>query len=309
MLRCIVCIMLMSVCTPIMACDVCACSSGSFSSGFMTIRNQHLLGLSYASRSFQSEHPTLFEGETPVVSDERFQTLQWSARFFPIRNLQLMAFVPYNFFQKQEEGETVRTQGLGDITLTAHAVLFSRNDSGRFQHRITGGGGLKLPTGESQIEADEQGILIPSMQPGTGSLDYLLSLGYMVQHKLWGTSTEISYRINQANDNYYEFGDRLNVSVDVFRNFMLADDRALLRPQIGLLLDESAQDNRNTRINDMNEYSGGTVLETRVGLNAQWKNWVCGVTYSFPIHQHLGGGYITVKPQSTIQLNYLIQTK
>lgn len=309
MLRCFVAIALLCAATQALACDVCGCSAGGFSSGFMTLKNQHFTGFQYSSRAFQSEHPTLFEDEVPTFSEERYQTEEWRARFFPIQNLQLMAFVPYHFFEKKEEGESLHTQGLGDITLTTHLVLFTKKDSSRFKQRLTAGGGVKLPTGNNQLSVEEGDIVIPNMQPGTGSLDFLINAAYMVQRKSWGSILEATYRINSANKEHYKFGNRFGTSLDIYRNQMLAGGKVLLRPQLGLAADFAASDALDSRKNEINEYSGGHVLESRFGLTTQWKNWVAGATYSRPINQSLGAGYITSRPKWTLQITYLIKTK
>jgi len=104
----------------------------------------------------------------------------------------------------EEERETSRLTGLGDISLTADYTLWRNRDvlpSTWLAARFFG----KAPTGEDATRAD--GRIDPHLQLGTGSWDVGAGLG--AGHRLDQGALYASafYRMNQQGENNYEYGD------------------------------------------------------------------------------------------------------
>ncbi|MEZ4720401.1 MAG: hypothetical protein R2813_00825 [Flavobacteriales bacterium] len=300
---------LVAISTASWACDVCGCSMSTVSGAFMSMQNAHFIGLKYNTRSFNSTHPTLFAGEQPVVSNEQFQSLELRGRFTPVRFLQFTGIVPMNHFVRKEEVVITTSTGVGDVALLGNVVFFSRIDSGRFDHRLSFGGGVKLPTGKSQTMSEEGQIFIPSMQPGTGSIDYLANISYMMRWMTWGLSTHLNARHNGVNKQHYQFGNRFGAEALVFRLFNVGQGGLQLRPFAGASYEFSEQDNQNTRIGSLNEYSGGTMVDAKAGLLFFKNQWMASMRMAHPLYQTLGASHIEAKTQFSIQINYLIKTK
>lgn len=96
------------------------------------------------------------------------------------------------------------TSGFGDLALTGKYAIYQST-----RHLVIAGLGIKFPTGEYELRDNEGGINEPTLMPGTGSFDYLLSMMYSYQwqpHKL-GTFLALLYRINTENDLDYQFGN------------------------------------------------------------------------------------------------------
>ena len=73
---------------------------------------------------------------------------------------------------------------------------------------IVAGFALKLPTGRDDIDGDfDGGILDPSLQPGTGSFDFVPSLLYGNAFGRTSWSATASYQITTHNDLGYRFGN------------------------------------------------------------------------------------------------------
>lgn len=98
------------------------------------------------------------------------------------------------------------TRGFGDVALGArYAFLVKANDL------LIGSAAVKLPTGAYKLLDGEGAINEPSLQPGTGSYDGLLSL-YYARHEFpsaleWFVSG--SGRFNRENSLDYRIGDEL----------------------------------------------------------------------------------------------------
>lgn len=108
------------------------------------------------------------------------------------------------------------SSGIGDIRLIGRyaPVILTR-------HLVVIGGGVKFPTGEYKLFNAEASINEPTVQPGTGSYDFLISLFYdyqIIPHKL-DSFVSGSYQITTENDLDYEFGDQTLFNVGV--NYLL----------------------------------------------------------------------------------------
>jgi outer membrane putative beta-barrel porin/alpha-amylase len=106
------------------------------------------------------------------------------------------------------------TKGFGDIlTSVQYAVLRSSSQL------LTARAGLKLPTGEFRlISGFDQTINDPTLQPGTGSWDFVTGADYTRFNLLgldWTASA--SYQANTTNDLQYRFGDDAIGSISASR--------------------------------------------------------------------------------------------
>jgi len=102
------------------------------------------------------------------------------------------------FFTRQDG-----SSGLGDIRINGRYAALVRT-----RHLLVIGGGLKLPTGEYKLLDSKGEINEPTIMPGTGSTDFLISLFYdyqVIPHQL-DAFLSGSYQLNTENDLDYQFG-------------------------------------------------------------------------------------------------------
>lgn len=293
------------------ACDVCGCAAGGFSTGFYAFQSRNFIGLTYRDRAFTVEHPPVFESQPAVFSHDRFQTLELSGRYMPHRNIQLMAFLPGHLFRKRQTDQTTSFSGVGDAMLLASAVVQPRDSgSSRFAYRFTLGGGLKLPTGSHDELDPESGLIIPGLQPGTGSFDFLAHTSYVQRIHRWGVLTESSLSINSTNRFGYRFGHRWSSTLTLVRWMMWRDnERFILRPSTGIAWDWSAKDIAGPKPSDVNLYSGGYFLDATVGLHFLFNSINVGCTFRHPLRQYYAEDYVQKKGQFSAQVNYLFKSK
>ncbi|MFQ5588982.1 MAG: transporter [Nitrospiria bacterium] len=114
------------------------------------------------------------------------------------------------------------SSGIGDIRLIGRyaPVVTTR-------HLVVLGGGIKFPTGEYKLFNAEGTINEPSVQPGTGSTDYLFSVFYdyqIIPHKL-DSFVSGSYQVTTENDLDYEFGDQTLFNVGL--NYLLETEKKI----------------------------------------------------------------------------------
>ncbi len=279
---------------PTLACDVCGCSVGGNYFGILPQFRRHFVGVRYQYRSFQSEHPALFGHETGAPSKEYFHTAEVWGRWTVRRNLQLFGFVPYNHYLRQESGQTLPANGLGDASLIANWVVFNTGDSAKlnWKHALQLGGGIKLPTGNSQKIAPDGNLLLRSMQPGTGSWDFPLHAVYVVRYKRYGVAAEANYRVQTHDAEGYHFGNRLGTSVRVFHWRQVRRNAFL--PSAGLMWEHAAADRSYGSVQDL---TGGHSLWTTAGVDVFLSRVSLALLYQYPLSHYLGSGYIQPRPR------------
>ena len=105
------------------------------------------------------------------------------------------------------------TRGMGDITLMAKYPLWET-----IKHTLVGGVGIKFATGDYRVVDSEGNINEPTLQPGTGSYDAILSglYGYSVIPNSLNFFTSVSHRfVTGENDLEYLFGDTTLIDIGI----------------------------------------------------------------------------------------------
>ncbi|TXB66732.1 hypothetical protein FRY74_00685 [Vicingus serpentipes] len=211
--------------------------------------------------------------------------------------------------------------GVGDMQLLLNYRLFYSkvsNDSlakNRFLHRLTIGAGIELPTGSynknstksyettitgNTILGQPLMVLDPHLQPGTGSLNYLFFLEYLVQFNQLGWNSNISYKLTTKNKNGFQFANRSNFNTSLFYMAKIKPD-FILMPNAGLSYEYSERDTQN-EIEEVD--SGGEALFATPGFKLLVKNIAFDFNYYHPIHDYLYGNQPSNKARIIGQLTY-----
>jgi hypothetical protein len=138
------------------------------------------------------------------------------------------------------------SSGFGDITLMAKYAVWQTT-----KHQLIAGAGVKFGTGEYKLLNSEGEINEPTIMPGTGSTDAILSALYnfsIIPNKL-GVFASASHRFTTENSLDYEFGD--STFIDAGVSYRL-NEKITLITQI------------NTRISRRDEFLGMDVPNTGV---------------------------------------------
>lgn len=285
------------------ACDVCGCSIGGNYFGILPQFQRHFVGLRWSEQSFRSAHSQSAAQSGHFDSDEHFRTVDVLGRFYPTRRLQVLTLVPYHDFRRTESGVLTQVQGLGDVSVLGNYILLNTGDSlrRRWQHTLTLGGGVKIPTGQHQLRSDDGAVLLPNLQPGSGSTDFMLSATYTLRRGAWGMNADLLARLNTANKQAYRFGHRLSGSAKIFYWKNLRRALTLL-PNAGVFAD-AAQPNRDGRYDA--DATGGFITLATAGLDVYAGRFSTGFTFQQPVYQHLGEGKTQASARWMATLNYI----
>lgn len=265
------------------ACDVCGCSAGTNNLGILPQFQRHFVGMRLNYRGFESHH----HGTT--YSQENFTTAELWGRFNPHRRWQIFAFVPYNIYQQNMNGDIRRNTGLGDVTLLSNFTLTNpdRYLDSDWKHNLMAGAGLKIPTGawnRQLVNGTEQN---PNLQPGTGSVDYMVNAIYTLRYKQWGLNTDVVYRLNSRNPSDFRFGNRFTAGSRAF--YWLQSGKIGLLPSAGAGFEYGRHDlDEGLLVSE----SGGHCLMGVGGFDIYTPHFSAGVSYQQPLVQELGGGHI-----------------
>ena len=108
--------------------------------------------------------------------------------------------------------------GFGDISLVAKYQLWRTT-----KHLLIGGAGIKFASGEYELKNSEGDINEPTLMPGTGSYDAIVSglYNYTVIPNKLSLFTSVSHRFTTENSRDYLFGD--TTFVDGGASYLLTD--------------------------------------------------------------------------------------
>ncbi len=202
------------------------------------------------------------------------------------------------------EAPPTKVSGIGDAILLAQYKLVRFRESSIY---ITGG--LKIPTGNSEMK-NENGIILPAdLQPGTGSWDLILSSGYIKNHfirpSMSFTSTIVA-KINSYSDRYagqqqYKYGNDFQFLLGITDSFILRN--IILNPGLLFRLWHTSPD----KIDDnFFPNTGGTWIYLAPSLNVQFNSYISGfASAEIPVFQFLEGTQLstTIRFALGFQLN------
>lgn len=284
-------------------CDVCGCSIGGNYFGILPQFHRHFVGLRWSEQSFISAHSLIAVREGRFESEEWFRSVDLLGRFYVAPRIQLMVLTPYHEFRRRESGVETRTKGLGDVSVMASYVLLDTGDSlhRRWKHTLTFGGGAKIPTGRSNLTDAEGKTLHPNLQPGSGTVDFMLSAAYTIRRGPWGLTADVLGRLNTANHRQdYQFGNRVSGSAKVF--YWKNIRKLVLLPNAGVFADAA---DANTGASNVTEGTGGSVALATFGLDMYAGHISAGFTFQQPVSQNLGGGKVKAHARWMATLNYI----
>jgi hypothetical protein len=281
------------------ACDLCSMYLGINPNDF-----QNSFGLVNRLRVFEStrENTTYYTTSyarlnhvsTPTSGErteiERFKevyiTYDLWARIFVHERWQLNFSASFSDnYQYYNDEVTNNVSGVGDVVAVAkHLLLNSKSsmDSLKFRHRLVAGGGIKFPTGSFKKKGMTDEV-DHHLQSGTGSLDYLLLLEYLIRYQKTGFSGNVVYRINSENSNAFRFANRFSYDLSLFQLF--DNHRLKWMPSVGIAFESSERDQYN---NERVLGSGGEALFLTYGVKFFYQKVSLGITYfGKPIHEDL----------------------
>lgn len=299
------------------ACDVCNVFE------YANQRNQNYVGIFYRNRFFNGyqslNQPNAYQffpstnsnARTEHVPDneqgtkfnrsstdyEFYQTIEIRANYAISKKINLQLIAPLNFSSvyfsnvSQYIGPTIPiikkdsaygTSGIGDIILMSDYIKTML--AGNIKHILKPGIGLKLPTGSVSRKHNEGGNMSYDLQPGTGSLDILLRLNYLVTNDKWGADVFTNYRVCTPSSTQMQFGNRFNVST--FLYYTIPVKKIKILPRIGIYAETAARDFYEKK---QLKQTDGHTLFYQFGADIMVGRFVFQTIFQKPFYENLNG--------------------
>ncbi len=277
------------------ACDACGCGVGSYQFGILPQQTKNFVGIRYQQKSDET---------TPVhgsQSEEYFRSTEIWGRFYPLKRVQVLALLPYNFNSQKTEGKITEVNGFGDALVLVNYNLLNNTDSlyQKVKHNLFLGGGLKLPTGN--FERKSEGTEInPNLQSGTGSLDFVANAIYTIRYNKIGLNTNLTYKYNTENNNNFCFGNKFGAGTVLFS--VLKVKEMAIMPNAGFSAEVTGKD---VSFGDELDESGGHVNFVSVGSELYFRNFSAGATYQKPVSQNVSEGYVKTGNRILTHLTFM----
>ncbi len=277
-----------------LACEICGASAGNYFIGPFPQFKKHFVGVRYTFRSFNSAIAT----DATEFSKDFYQTAEIWTGINLGQKWQILGFIPYNINRQDSDEGTSQLSGLSDISLITNYTLLNISKELGISHRLWIGGGVKLPTGKFQPDANEELVPAANIQPGTGSFDWIINTLYALSFKEWGLNSTISYKINQS-ASAFQFGNRFHASAFLFRSTFTT--WSTLNPNVGLLYEYV---NANKFEGLEVEATGGQAFLASVGLETSVKRINLGFNIQLPIRQNFSDDQTKTKVRGMVNLTY-----
>jgi len=291
------------------------CTGGAPLTGALNLRaiQQNTWGASLTYDDNKIEDWMLDEQQLDEKTIRRYtRAMLFQVDYGITKNLTGTILIPYMWMGQVTESYNGpvegTTSGIGDILFMSQYGKLLPN-----QASIVLGGGIKLPVGETQSTAESGFILPASLQPGTGSVDFLFSAQYQTSFNFRRSFTfaqTFNARINTVSKSFtyhntYKFGN-------VFQAFSSFSDQFVIAKVL-----------QTPSLTFRYRYQGNDILEGFGNSNTggHWftiapgwatnisKNVLIGFTGEWPLYRKVNGLQITTTRRLVFTLQLLIPKK
>ncbi|MBL7923254.1 MAG: hypothetical protein JNL88_03560 [Bacteroidia bacterium] len=201
------------------ACDMCGCFMGiqpgdrrSYAGVFYRYRSFAGSGVEgsayFPDGSLKLQHSDHAGTPETEKAYEVYRGMEFRGRVYIHPRVELSVVAPYVMNTAFDGADTYSLNGFGDLTLLGGWQFIDELETGRFRHRLLLGAGLKLPTGNCDMQSSGMRHSI-MMQCGTGSTDGLLYTNYQMGIGVFGLSLTPALKWNGRN----RFGERVDRSM------------------------------------------------------------------------------------------------
>jgi hypothetical protein len=294
---CIAAILLLAVSVSV-ACPICGCGGGDLYMGLFPNFKSKFIGVRW---NYAAYHTHLLNDPTQF-SHNYYNTTEIWGGINAGKRLQLLGFLPYHSnIQFDDDAGHTKKSGIGDITVLANYKLFDskllKNPSRTSTQELWIGGGLKVPSGSFNVNANDSSTTLADInaQIGTGSVDFLLNARHSIQYKNVGIGTSASYKIGMANSQHYKYGNRLTLNSIAF--YQVKTSTITVIPNAGF----SFENIEGNRLNQQKIYlsdgldagqfaTGGHAFNFLAGVEVNIKKVTIGANIESPMSQQFAGG-------------------
>lgn len=211
--------------------------------------------------------------------------------------------------RRTSEGKrsTLSTTGLGDLFISTKYRAFQRDARG-WTTRMAIKGKVKFPTGKDD-ETDEQGNrLPPTLQLGSGSVDYSLGAVFTHVRRRVGFNADVSYNF-KTEANKFAFGDSLQYGLAFgYRLLPVVYAQYPARNHINAYLELNGEYSARSRADGLSVVdSGWNVVYLSPGIQLIPGNFIVEASLKLPVVQNLKGSQLKFQPGFTVGGRWLIR--
>ena len=164
--------------------------------------------------------------------------------------------------------------------------------------------GIKLPTGRDDVKLSDGNLLEASSQPGSGSADYQLGVGYsrfLTSQLTLDASAIYTFRTEH---NGFEVGDRFDfgtaLAYRLTESIRAFPQYSIFGEVTGVWLGKDHSNEEGTNPN-----SGGTTLYASPGLRVRFNpNWSLTAAFAVPFLQDSNGEQINTTYKATLAVSW-----
>ncbi|MEO6694774.1 MAG: hypothetical protein ABIY50_10865 [Ignavibacteria bacterium] len=263
-------------------CDLCGCYMGldpNFSKNQAGIRFSSIKFFTEGHHEQETNSLTDDPDHGTVASTEYYNDLELYLRYYFTPKFRVLLSVPFG----SNEIDGKKLNGFGDAKILAQYQIYNSEITGmtNFWQRLFLGGGMSLPTGVYN-KTLSVGVVEPHFQPGTGSLDLIMTALHLAKLEKAGVGwrNDFIYTINGENKNDYKFGNRFNWTSTLF--YEIQTPKLTILPHSGIYFESAKQDKQNGQ---PSEDSGGDILFGSAGVDLYYGDFSLDLNYQFPIRQ------------------------
>ena len=282
------------------ACDICGCGIGNYYLGMVPQFNNSFFGVRYHYRQFHTQ----IKNDETQFSNDYFQTIELWGGFNIGKKWQALFFVPYNLNKQISDDGTSKTNGIGDVAIMVNYSLLEKstmnNKNQLVYQQLLVGGGIKLATGKSDIDPTAPDIIaLANSQLGTGSTDFLINTAYTLRINKAGFTTNLNYKLNTANKENYQFGNR--ISSNTFFFYSIQPGAFTITPNTGILYEHSSANILNK---EKVPETGGYMVAAAAGLELSFRKTTIGFNIQAPLAQNFASGQTTSKFRTMAHISF-----
>jgi hypothetical protein len=283
------------------ACDICGCGVDNYYIGILPQFNHTFFGFRYHFSRFN----TRLTNDPTQFSRDFYQTVEGWGGWNISKRFQVLAFVPYNFNRQISDEGISRPSGVGDITFLGNYRVFESQsvaNSKAISQEFWVGGGIKLPTGRFNIEANDADVAaVANGQLGSGSTDLLFNAMYNLHINKLGVNTTASYKTNSRNKDQYKFGDRLTVSSVAY--YAIPVSKAMISPNLGFSYEHTQESQLQRKKVDMTD---GSILNGSLGAEVSFNKVTVGFNLQLPVAQNFAENQTMEKLKGMFHISFAI---
>ncbi len=233
-------------------------------------------------------------------SVETYNLTTLSAQWYLNSRTLAYLYVPYHSNERQIENslnDVVKKSGIGDVVMGGKYYLYNsalyRQESS-FKQYLLFGVGIKLPSGSYKDFDDQTSEIEPTFQPGSGTMDFLLTGDYQLQYHHLVLQAAANYHINRKNEYTYRFGNQMGLSIEAMYEWALNSAIGMV-PNVALQYIDSQSNELNGKILDGNPIAsrplgtGGQVLWGSVGMAVKVNRTQLQFDYFLPLSENFIG--------------------